>query len=98
MNGITISPEELRASAKEMRNKLEAMKESVETAGNVMNQTAGSYESAGGEALRQKFNESKNKFAAFCNVVESQINFLEMTASSYEQVDQTIAKEANDAL
>ena len=98
MNGITISPEELRSSASEMRTKLAAMKENLQTSSNVMNQTSGSYESASGEALRQKYNELKGKFDAFCNVVETQIAFLEMTANSYEQADETIAKEANDAL
>ena len=97
MNGITISPEELRSSASEMRTKLAAMKENLQTSSNVMNQTSGSYESASGEALRQKYNELKGKFDAFCNVVETQIAFLEMTANSYEQADETIAKEANDA-
>ena len=98
MNEITINPEELRASASEMRTKLAAMKENKQTSNSVMNQTSGSYESAGGEALRQKYNELKSKFDAFCNVVESQIAFLEMTASSYEQADEEIAKNANDAL
>ena len=98
MNGITIRPEELRSSATEMKNKINAMRESLQTASNVMNRTSDSFEASSADALRNKYNELKGKFDAFYNEMTSYANFLEKTAATYEQTDATITKAADDIL
>ena len=98
MDGLTIRPEELRNAAGEMKSKIEAIKENLQTASNVMNQTSSSFEAGSADALRQKYNELKGKFDKFYNEMTSYANFLEATAATYERTDEEIAKAANDVL
>ncbi len=98
MDGITIRPEELRNSAAEMKSKINSMRESLQTASNVMNRTSDSFEASSADALRNKYNQLKGKFDIFYDEMTSYALFLEKTAATYEKADEAIAAAAEDNL
>ncbi len=97
-DGIQITPAELRNSATEMINKIEAMRDSLAIASNIMDNTRDSFEATSAEALREKYGELSAKFNNFYEKMTSYATFLETTAAYYEKADENITKAANDIL
>jgi len=97
-DGIQITPAELRNSASEMINKIEAMRTALTMASTVMDNTRDSFEATSADALRDKYTELRGKFDKFYEKMTSYATFLETTASYYERADENITKAANDVL
>lgn len=95
---IEISAEELRQHASNMKSIVGNMKEELETASNVMQRTADSFESSAAETFRGQYNQLKSKFDLFYNEMITYATFLEKTAASYEQTDNAINKAAEEYL
>ena len=98
IEGLQITPEELRNSAKEMEARIKEMREVLEGANRVMTGTEGSFQSTGGEEIRARYNILKNKFNDFYMRMEEYAEFLKSTAGKYEQADVEIAKKADEIL
>ena len=93
-NGIVITPAELRASARLMKNRIESMKQNLDTASRVMQQTTESFDSPAAKAMREKYEELKKNFPKFYQEMTSYAEFLETTASEYERTNQEIENAA----
>ena len=52
---LKVSSEELRSNALQMKNKIEIMKSSLQTASNVISTTSTSFQGTGADAIRNKY-------------------------------------------
>ena len=95
---IEISAEELKAHAANMSSFIEAMKESLDTASNVMARTGESFDSSAGDAFRGQYNQLKGKFDAFYNEMTKYVVFLRKTAAQYERADAEITNAAREMI
>lgn len=97
-DGIQITPKELRSSATEMRSKIESMRDNLNIASRVMDNTRDSFVATSADALRDKYAELRSKFDNFYEKMTSYATFLDNTAALYEKADENITKAANDIL
>ena len=95
---LKVSSEELRSNALQMKNKIEIMRSSLQTASNVMSATSNSFQGTGPDTIRNKFHSLEGKFYDFYNAMTNYANFLEMVANRYDEENATVAKKAEELL
>lgn len=95
---LNIKPEELRSNASSMKNKIEIMRSSLQTASNVISTTSTSFQGTGADAIRNKYHSLEGKFNDFYNAMTNYATFLETVANRYEEENANIAKKAEELL
>lgn len=96
---IEISAQELKQRATNMRTAVGFMKESLETANNVMSRTSESFESSAADAFRAQYNQLKSKFDLFYEEMTKYADFIDKKAAvSYEDVDTAIKNAAEEMI
>ena len=95
---LKVSSEELRSNALQMKNKIEIMKSSLQTASNVISTTSTSFQGTGADAIRNKYHSLEGKFNDFYNAMTNYATFLETVANRYEEENANIAKKAEELL
>lgn len=98
MNGINVSPAELRNAAANLRQYVEQMRSSLDDSTVCVKGTEQSWDSESAVNLRNKYNSLAGKFPDFYDAVTKYAQFLDTTAASYEEQDKKITQSADQAL
>ena len=96
MNGITISPAEVRSTAGRIATQNRALEDTLNKIKSDMNALTATWQSKGAETTQQVFNTHAAKFAEYRQYIDNYSKFLENAATAYEQAEIDIDKGAGN--
>jgi len=95
MQGIRITPTEVRASASKISATNRALEDTLSNIKKEVNSLTGTWQSKSGSTTQQVFNAHAAKFPEYRAYIDSYVKFLEAAATAYDEAERTIDTSAS---
>jgi WXG100 family type VII secretion target len=90
MQGISITPAEVRGSAGRIANTNRALEETLNNIKKEVNALSGAWQSKSADTTQQVFNAHAAKFAEYRAYIDSYTKFLEAAATAYDDAEKSV--------
>jgi len=90
MQGISITPAEVRGSASRIANTNRALEDTLNSIKKEVNSLTGAWQSKSADTTQQVFNAHAAKFAEYRAYIDSYTKFLEAAATAYDEAEKAV--------